>query len=176
MSGYVAPNRLLMPGRHSIDSLADAWLYLTGSPSAAVWPTANLAIYVPIRISSRVVVQKFWFGSGSAGSGNVDMGLYDAAGVAVISVATAAKGAANTEQVIDVTDTAVGPGLYYIGLSSDSGTDTYSRWSLTAPSAAAAGVYTEAAAYPLPSTATFALDQANTYVPLVGLLLEATVA
>lgn len=173
---YTAPNRLLMPMRHSIDTMTDSWLTSLVSPTSAAWPSANLAVYVPLRVPSRVVVRKLWFASGTTGTGNVDMALYDANGVAVVSATNAAKAASATEQVFDVTDTVVGPGLYFIGLSSDSGTDTFLGWSLAAPLPASSGVLTEASAYPLPATATFAVDQTLARVPVMGVLLESTVA
>lgn len=173
---YTAPNRLLLPSRHSIDTMADSWLMSVSAPAAAAWPSANMAIYVPLRIPSRIVVLKLWFASGVTGTGNVDMGLYDATGAAVISATNAAKEAATTEQVFDVTDTTVGPGLYYIALSSDSGTDTMLRYAPAAPIPLAQGVLTEASAYPLPATATFVADQTLAYIPVMGLLIEAIVA
>ena len=173
---YTAPNLLLMPARHSIDTVADSWLPDIVTVSTGVWPSANLAIYVPIAVPSRVVVRKLWFGSFTTGTGNVDMALYDAAGVAVVTATNAAKVAAQQEQVFDVTDTTVGPGLYYIGLSSDSATDTFYRVVHLAPLPAAYGVLTEASAYPLPSTATWTVDNTLAVVPVMGMLLEATVA
>lgn len=174
---YTAPNRLLLPMRHSIDTIADSGLHsYTLVTTSRAWPSANLAIYVPVTISCRVVVMKLWFSSGTTGTGNVDMGLYDAAGVAVVSATNAAKVADGTEQVFDVTDTTVGPGIYYIGLSSDSSTDTFYGTTPAAPIPLAQGVLTEASAYPLPATATFAADQTLAFIPTVGLLLEATVA
>ena len=176
MSGYRAPNRLLMPDRHSIDTPVDSWLIPNSTAAATgVWPSANLAIYVPIRVPSRIVVAKLWFASFSTGTGNVDMAVYDAAGAAVISATNAAKGAATAEQVFDVTDTAIGPGLYYIGLSSDSATDTFLYMNWAAPLPAAWGVRTEASAYPLPATATWVVSQTLATVPVMGMLIEGTV-
>lgn len=173
---YSVPNRLLLPSKHSLDTSSDSWLNASDQPSNGAWPSANLAIYVPLRVPRRVVVRKLWFASGTTGTGNVDMALYDAAGVAVVSATNAAKASELTEQVFDVTDTTVGPGLYFIALSSDSSTDTFLRWAPAAPLPAAYGVLTEASAYPLPSTATFALNQTLAFIPCMGLLLEATVS
>ena len=172
---YSAPNRLLMPARHSIDSLADSWMHAySASGNATAWPSANLAIYVPLRIPMRVIVVKLWCVTGADSTGNVDMALYDATGVAVASATAAAKVNSN-EQVFDVTDTAVGPGLYYVGLAHDS-TGAFVAWTPAAPVPLAQGVLSEAAAYPLPTTATWAADQSLAMIPFVGVLLESTVA
>jgi hypothetical protein len=166
-----------MPARHSIDTLYDSWLTPNSIPQAlAAWPSANLAIYVPLRVPARVLVRKLWYAGTTTATGSVDMGLYDAAGNAVVSATATAKAAVNDEQVFDVTDTVIGPGLYYIALASDSGTDTFIRTADAAPAATAMGVLTEASAYPLPATATWALAQATSYIPNMGVLIEATVA
>jgi hypothetical protein len=161
-------------GRRSIDSFADSWIdRVARADTFSAWPSANLAIYVPVAIPTRCVVFALWFAGGSTGTGNVDMGLFDATGAAVISVGAVAKAASSNEQRIDVTDTVVGPGLYYIGISSNSGTDTFYRQSSPAPIQTARGLLTEAAAYPLPSTATWAVLQTLDFQPVVGLLLNA---
>jgi hypothetical protein len=139
-----------------------------------VWPSANLAIFVPVRVPSRVVVVKLWFGSFTTGTGNVDMGVYDTSGVAVISATNAAKGTSDNEQVFDVTDTTLGPGYYYVALSSDSGTDTFYRYSIAAPIPAALGIMTQTSAYTLPATATMAVGQTLAFVPIMGMLFEGT--
>jgi hypothetical protein len=169
-----------MPARHSIDTIGDSGLQHPGiyGYASVAWGTANRAVYVPLVVPSRVVVRGLWFGSGTTGTGNVDMGLYDPTGGAVVSATNAAKIASAAEQVLDVTDTTVGPGLYYIALSSDSATDTFVRHAscATAPIATAFGVLTEASAYPLPATATMALNQTNLFVPVMGLLLVTEVS
>jgi hypothetical protein len=144
--------------------------------TVGAWPSANLAIYIPIGLPRRVIVRTLYFASGTTGTGNVAMGLYLPSGVAVVGPATAAKGTSAIVQVIDVTDAAVGPGLYYLGLSCSNATDTFYRSASSAPLPAAGGILVETSAYPLPSTATFALDQGLSYVPYVGLFVEATAA
>jgi hypothetical protein len=173
---YTAPNRLLMPMRHSIDTLMDSWLPDYGPvDSAAAWGTAGLAIYVPLRIPSRVVVLKLWCASGATAAGNVDMALYNAAGGLVVAATGTAKGG-SMELVFDVTDTPVGPGLYYVALSSDSTTASFVGYLPAAPLPLAYGVLTEAAAYPLPATATFAASQSLTFIPAMGVLIGTTVS
>jgi hypothetical protein len=173
---YSAPNRLLLPARHSIDTLADSGLPHKDNGAAGAWPSANLAIYVPIIVLSRILVRKLWFAAGTTATGNVDMALYDLTGTAVVSATNAAKSASQVEQVFDVTDTTVGPGCYYIALASDSATDTFMRLAPAAPNAAAYGVLTESSAYPLPSTATMTRNHALTFIPIMGMLIEGTVA
>jgi hypothetical protein len=173
---YSAPNRLLLPMRQSIDNIEGGWMpsIVTAYNDVATWPTANMAIYVPILVPSRVVVVKLWFASGSTGTGNVDMGLYDASGNAVVSATAAAKITSANEQIFDVTDTPVGPGRYYVALSASNNTDTFTGCLAAAPIAAGLGLLTEASAYPLPATATMVIDQTLGFVPSMGVLLEGT--
>ena len=172
---YTAPNRLFMPMRHSIDTVTDSWRLSSAAMNTGLNFTANLAFYVPLAVPRCVVVRKLWFASGSPSTGNVDMGLYNSQGVAVISATATAK-ASSREQVFDVTDTAIGPGLYYIALVSDSNTDGFEGEQPAAPTACAFGVLTEATAYPLPATATWVVNQTNLVIPAMGLLLTTVVS
>jgi hypothetical protein len=171
---YTAPNRLLMPMRHSIDTFTDSWLPTQAAAGTSAWPSANLAIYVPVGVLSRVVVRKLWYEGTSTSTGNADMALYDASWAVAVAATNAAK--INGVHVFDVTDTTIGPGLYYLALSNDTNTDTFVRWAPAAPMCCAEGIYTEASAYPLPSTATPAANQTLAFIPAMGMLLEATVA
>lgn len=173
---YSAPNRLLLSARHSIDTLADSWLpHLYGPAGTNQIETDGLAIYVPIRVPTVCLVRQLWVGA-ATGTGNIDMGLYDATGVALVSATAAAKAGTSTEQVFDTTDAVIGPGLYYIALASQSAYESVTCYDLSAPMAAAFGVYTQTSAYPLPATATFAVANDLIVLPVMGLLTEATVA
>lgn len=138
------------------------------------WPTANLAIYVPVRIIRPTLIRKFWNAQGATGTGNFDMGIYTAAGSRVVATGTTAKVAAVAEKIVDVTDTGIVPGLYYLAMVDDTNTDTYLAIISTtaAPIPAAMGVLTEAlASASLPSTATWVVNQTLTYVPQFGISL-----
>jgi hypothetical protein len=149
----------------------------TISSSGAVWPTAEKAIYSPIDIPWICSLRKVFVSNGSVVSGNLDVGLYTSAGVRLWSAGSTAQSGTSTEQVVDVSpDLALTPGLYYVGLVLDNTTGTVVRNTPSTQMCAVAGYYTQATAFPLPSTATFAIDYTLTYTPLVGLALEATVA
>lgn len=160
---------------NSVHGFGTVVLHVAQVTTATAWPTANLAVYVPIRVLSRKVVKKLWIAAGSTGTGNVDIGVYDAAGTRLVSSGSTAKVASNSEQVLDVTDTPLGPGLFYMALVSSNNTDTFVRdnnWA--APGLAANGVLSESV-FPLPATATWAVDQTLTYLPEFGMLFGTTV-
>lgn len=163
---------------HSIDTLTSGPLPPQNvvSSTGGAWPVAETAIYVPLAVRSPSIVKKIWFAGASTGTGNYDIGLYDAAGVKLLAKGSTAKTTAGVEVVWDCTDTFILPGVYYFALVSDSATDTFLRLQPTAPLPVALGIWTEASAFPLPATATFAIDQTLAYMPVGGLFLDTRVA
>src|SRR5262245_15809191 len=108
-------------------SVAQVSLSLQQSTSASsAWPSANLALFVPFRVSAPCVAYKMSTGFGTTASGNYDLGIYDAFGNRLVSTGTQAKGA-SVEAILDITDTELGPGLYYMAQSAD-GTNNYWMW------------------------------------------------
>lgn len=145
----------------------------TGS---VVWPSANLAIYLPVILPRAVVVRKLWVAIGTTGTGHLDIGIFGTDWVQIVASGATVKAAPPglDEQVVDITDTTLQAGFYYIGLATDSGTDKYQNINKAAPIPAAFGLLTEASAYPLPVTATPVVNQTLAMIPLVGMLLEGT--
>lgn len=135
------------------------------SPSAANWPSANLALFVPLRLPNSTTIKRFWYISGNA-TGNVDIGLYDAAGNKIVSTGSTAQGTSNQIDFISVTSTPVSVGDYYLAIAYASTTATPFR--ATSPGVARyLGVVQMASALPLPTTATFAAAGQD-YVPWFG--------
>lgn len=141
------------------------------APSNAAWTAANRAIYVPVRVPYRVTIAQIIMGAGATASGNFDVGIYTRDGSRLVSSGSTAKGSL-TEQVIDITDTDIGPGLYYLAMAAD-GTDAYSQYAFLGASpiplqkARLVGALMEESAFPLPATATMV---ALTAVTLPSLL------
>ncbi len=140
-----------------------------GSSSGA-WPTANKAFFLPVRIDHEIVITKFFTANGATASGNLDVGLYTLDGTRLLSTGTTAQAGTTTIQVIDVTDTLVARGNYYLALAHSSTAGTYIR---LAPANATvlrgSGLVEQTSAFALPATATFAANSA-TYLPLFGAL------
>lgn len=156
----------------SIDTLSSGWVAPQAAMGTAVaWGTANRAIYSPVRVPRACVVRELAAGVGSTATGNIDIGLYTVGGIRLVSAGSQTK-LASQMQVVDVTDTTIGPGLYYLGLNNDTTTDTFVAWNDGAPLASARGTLAEAVgAVTLPSTATWAFDHTLTFQPLVAALL-----
>lgn len=153
-----------------IDAAASVGVYSNGTSSAA-WPTANTAIYVPVRVRVPMRVTHMWYASETVGTDNIDLGIYNASGTRLVSTGAIAKVASATARVEDITDTSLAPGLYYLAMNCASATATFRWLAAGAPLPAAAGLRDEAVgATALPSTATWSVAQTLGRIPMIGML------
>lgn len=83
-----------------------------GTASTA-WPSAERAIAIPFRTNGMVVDQLGWVNGSGAGS-NHDIGIYRSDFTRVVSSGTTVGAGNSLWQFVDVTDTPLGPGLYYL--------------------------------------------------------------
>jgi hypothetical protein len=113
-----------------------------------------------MRVPVPVTVYKIISGAGLTGAGNFDVGIYDRNGNRLVSSGATAKGA-STEHVLDITDTRIGPGLYYLAMAAD-GTNNYTMITPSGTSPVPlqktrlAGVLAAESSYVLPATVTYA--------------------
>jgi hypothetical protein len=127
-----------------------------GGISSAAWPANNLAVYVPVSIPVPFIVARFMVPNGSNITGNVDVGIYSAAGALLLSTGSTARANASAVQYIDVTNQVFQAGTYYLALVGSSTTGTYLRAPISiATRARMVGVLEEQlGATALPSTMT----------------------
>jgi hypothetical protein len=144
-----------------------------GSQGAAAWPSGGLVIFVPFWVpESMTVTQMFW--SKGAIAGNGDMGIYNESQVLLVSAGTTAVAAsANISQVINITDTTLARGRYYMAICMDTVTTlTMLRAAPEVGICQGLGLLQQAGVtLPLStgaSPATFA-KAANAYIPHFGL-------
>jgi hypothetical protein len=146
-------------------------LFGTGlaTPATNNFVTVNLAVFIPFGVPEAVTITKLFWGNGAAVAGNLDAGIYDTAGNRLVSTGTTAQSGTTTLQVIDVTDTTLARGLYYLAFASD--TSGITQKVIAALPAAGIpqsfGLLQMASAFVLPNPATFA-KYASAFVPLVG--------
>jgi hypothetical protein len=135
------------------------------------WPTANKAFYQHIIIKKPFLLASLWWVNGTAASGNVDTGIYDADTLKLLaSTGSTARSGTNSLQVVAVGPLLLKPGDYLLGHVSD--TTSNSR-SLTQTinsqlNCDLMGVTQELSAFPLPSTATPTQTSTNFMAPHVG--------
>ena len=135
--------------------------------ASATWTSANVAIYVPFSISSPRLIRKLFWQNGTAVSGNVDCGIYDSAGTKIVSTGSTAQSGTSAIQSVDITDTMLGPGQYFLALAMDNTTATTIRASINSVRVKMYGIFQQATAFPLPATATFATNTGG-YLPFFG--------
>lgn len=138
-----------------------------GAGASAVWPAANRAIYVPFYLVERMTATKMFVSNGAAVSGNIDLGIYNAAGTRLVSSGSTAQSGTATAQVVDITDTVLEPGTYYMALAIDNTTATTLRNGGAAILLKGMAFAQQASAFPLPATATLAAV-ASAYTPFFG--------
>jgi hypothetical protein len=143
--------------------------YANATPATGPWPAADLAIYVPIVIKYPFVVRRVFWVNGTTATGNVDCGIYTAAGVKITSTGTTAQaGTSATQSVALAAEYRLSIGTYYLGLALSSATGTTFRAAPGIPVIALMGCAQEAGATTLPATMTPATI-ANDYLPVFGI-------
>lgn len=166
------------PGTISIgDPESLGWELRNWAPATAVtaWTVGSLAIFIPFRVAARTTVAQLWVFNGGTASGNLDLGFYDTAGNRLVSKGSTAQSGTSIIQVLDVTDTIIEAGNYFLGVVLDNTTGTVRNWTQpTTDAFRSMNVYQMAAAFPLPSTATFA-TMTQSILPFVGLTQAAAI-
>lgn len=145
-------------GYHSISPYLQFGVGFLGAASVSVaWPTANKAIYMPVLLAEPLLVTQMWVENGATASGNIDVGIYDEAGTRIVSSGSTAQSGTSAMQVFNVTDTLLGPGVFYIAVALDNTTGTVHVWgSATTILGRATGALQQTSAFALPAVATFA--------------------
>jgi hypothetical protein len=143
--------------------------FLMNSTVGAVYPSSNLAIYVPFVLRRQITAaQLFWY-NGATVSGNVDIGIYTAGGARLVSSGSTAQANASVLQVVDITDTTIGPGLFRLALAMNNTTGTLiSVATGLLGFLSAMGVTQQATAFALPANSTIATATFD-YLPVFGL-------
>ncbi len=140
---------------------------------AAIWPTANTAYYVAFYIDTTVTAYQMAI-QVAVQSGNLDVGIYDSLGTRLVSKGSTAVAAAGI-QVVDIADTTLTPGTYFMAMCCDNITASFRRWSTPdIQTLRCCGVQEQAVgAVTLPNPATFA-NPLVAYVPGLAIATQAT--
>lgn len=98
---------------------------LSGTTSSV--PGQNIVTLAPFFLYERAVAQKIGVMIGATANGNLDAGIYDRDGDLIVSTGSVAQGATSSLQELDITDTTLEPGLYYMAVQLSSATGTIFR-------------------------------------------------
>lgn len=144
------------------------------------WPSANLALYVPIRIPEEVTIKRLLWRTGAASSGNYDIGLYDSdtegePDSRLASLGSTAFPGSDTEVASNIADQTVGPGLFYMALAVDNTTARVrfaASLNVQAELLHRLGLWSQSSAFPLPATATPVVSTSGLY-PMISAVRDA---
>lgn len=168
-----------------VGTLTPGWSPIAVMPVASAFPAsgtfeaADRAVYYPLRVPTTCVVRRVWWANGGTVNASylIDCGIYADAGfkpgALLVSAGSTAQGTATQVQFVDVTDTTLAPGLYWIALASSSTSATIFRSNDMQASQNAAARFQEASARPLPATAT-PVETTNSQVYLCGFATTAS--
>jgi hypothetical protein len=146
--GTALPAHTLITNR---DRMYGTWPLNFNDAAGGAYPSAERAIFSPVWVPQASIVTQIAWRVGFASSGNVDVGIYDEHGVKLVSTGSVAVGPINTTQLVDVTDTLLMPGAYYLALVADDDTARFFR--STGSGQRTIGVMSQDSAFPLPATA-----------------------
>lgn len=144
--------------------------------SSSAWPAgANTAVFIPFLVGKEITFSTMFWVNGTVVSGNVDVGVYSQDGTKIVSKGSTAQSGTSAIQIVTVTTTTIGPGLYYLALVLDNATGTIASYPIgQVLKTKFTGAAQMASAFALPSSATFAtLGQDS--LPLVGLSTRSTI-
>ena len=143
--------------------------------AAAAWPAANRALYVPLIVETPMTIFQLAMYNGAV-AGEVDIGLYSYPGTGtaatrLVSAGKTAMAGASQPQVFNVADTAITPGVYFLGfVCSTVTTATFFRSVPALAQLQLAGVQQQALGETvLPATATFANPASQVLPAIMGI-------
>lgn len=143
--------------------------------NAAVWPSANLAVYIPFTIGyPTTFVKATWFNGATVGTNHVDVGIYDSQGNRLVNTGSTLTSGASQIQSASITPTKLEQGSYFLAMSMDGTTDTVFRSATPAAIISAWGLMNQATAFPLPTTASFSAPS-FAQIPYFGITTNTTV-
>jgi hypothetical protein len=171
VSSMVMPYHLITMTPYHVCSLGGIYFQPSTQPLTGTWPVANLAFFIPFRLPTVVVVTLMFAYNGAAVNGNLDLGIYDASGNRLISSGGVAQAGINQIQTLDIPDTKIGPGIFYMAIVLDNIVGTIFRQTPSTIYLRMMGIVQMANAYPLPLTAVFA-TMAQIHIPDFGFTIR----
>jgi hypothetical protein len=168
--------RSLAFNQHLITPLSDCSIgaamsgFIASNPVSGSYPSSNLAMAVPFEIAAPFLVRKvFWINGTTATTNSADCGVYTEAGARVVSGGGTAISGATQLQEVDVTDTLLKPGRYWLAYVQNGTTATPFTVATAATNLRSCGCAQMATAYVLPSTFTPAAAVTFSSIPLMGI-------
>jgi hypothetical protein len=127
---------------------------------------------MPFYLTEPKTLDKITVSNGTVASGNIDVGIYDSAGVKIVTGGATAQTGTSANQTINLTDTALAAKtLYYAAVVMDNTTGTFLHYGDTLAGAPGniLGIREVAASYVLPASVTYAALGAGGKPPIIRL-------
>ena len=146
------------------------------APASATF-TATRTLYVPFGISeSLTVAQVFWFNGATVGGGReVDCGVMNESGTRQIASGSTVTAGANAIQSVNVTDTVLAAGRYYLALSDNATAATFFAWAIGGSAQGKLFGLAQESTNPIPATATMVTYVLGTVLPVFGFTTRSVV-
>jgi hypothetical protein len=122
---------------------------------------------MPLRLTAPFHLHKLFIYNGVTVSGNVDVGLYTIDGARLVSSGSVAQSPVSSIQEFGSWNILLPPAIYYFAMVMDNNVGYTLKLGSATSRSRAIGCLEQAATFPLPATATFAVGTGAFY-PLVG--------
>ena len=139
-----------------------------GVAAAVAWPASNMAFYVPFTVYGDITIKRILVPVIVA-SGNIDVAIYNSLKVRVANAGSVPAMAASTAQALSIANVTLQPGRYYMALAADNAVFQGIRYADAGLYNRQVGVHENAAAFPLPATATFREHLSRALIPSIAL-------
>lgn len=161
-------------------SVARVLKMLNTATGNAAWPGTSFPIALPFWLSQPATVYQIgWLNGGGTMTDSTDIGIYDSALARIVSTGSTARSGASALQFVDIADTALAPGKYYVAVNNNGTTaNQASVWAMSAvQQLTIMGVLDKASAdFALPATLSSMVAAATfTFIPSFYLSLRAIV-
>lgn len=134
----------------------------------------NRAYIIPFHLEEPIIITKLFCINGATVNGNFDIGIYSSSFVRLLSTGSTAQAGTNAIQAIDVTDTVIGPGDFYMALATGSATATFFTQNIATTPGQRSGMLMQNTAFALPATLT-PITITSGLTPIFGLRCKGTV-
>jgi len=144
------------------------WRQGTNNQGAATFGTANRAIFFPFYLTEAATFVRAFVVNGATQSGNIDIGIYDANGIRLVSTGgTALSGATTTQSFTLSSTTLAGMTLYYLAMVVDNPSAIFAAAAFG--STRNLGSLMRTSSYPLPVDASSWVVNTFNTIPFFGI-------
>lgn len=166
---FAMPLMVSVFNRHLAGSFINESLNAS-TPASSTYETSNRVVYLPILVSVCTIRRVWWAnGATTTGGATIEVGVYNDAGYkpgTKLVSGSATQGTASQLQFVDVTDTPLAPGRYWLAIVCSTNSST-TLLRVSADAAQEASIRMQEASTGLPATAT-PVESSSTQVWLFG--------